>query len=65
MISHKELEQQLREAVEYIESLQEAIETGVSDSAKGWIYAGMDKSLEFSLADAKALLEEKEEEDCE
>jgi len=58
MNNSDKLEQQLREAVEYIESMKESIESSVSDNAACWIYEGMDNQLEFDLKAAKTLLAE-------
>jgi len=60
MKNNDELIQHLREAIDYIESMQDSIETTVSDSAADWIYNGMDKSLEFDIKAAKSLIEQLE-----
>tara|TARA_R110002020_G_scaffold279104_3_gene494501 strand:+ start:1291 stop:1482 length:192 start_codon:yes stop_codon:yes gene_type:complete len=56
MNNSDKLEQQLREAVEYIESMQESIEASVSEAAGEWIYQGMNNQLYFDLKKAKELL---------
>tara|TARA_R110002167_G_scaffold45515_6_gene136760 strand:+ start:6927 stop:7127 length:201 start_codon:yes stop_codon:yes gene_type:complete len=61
MIITDKLEQQLRDAVDYIESLHDAIETTMNDRGIEMIYHYQGIEVNFDVKEAKALLAQLEE----
>ena len=59
-MNNADIKQHLREAIEYIESMQDSIECGVNERGQEAIYGLMDKSIEFDIEAAKALLQQLE-----
>ena len=60
-MSDLELKQKLQDAVDYIESLHDAIDSVLSDTGKEAVYHYQGIEVNFDVKDAKALLSKLEE----
>jgi len=65
MTSNNELRNQLQWAIEHIENMTQAIELGVNERGQEAIFVLMANPALFDIAEAKALLAQLEEKDCE
>ena len=59
-MSNAELKQKLQDAVDYIESLHDAIDTTMNDTGKDMIYRYQGTEVNFNVKEAKALLNQLE-----
>ncbi len=59
-MNNSEIQGKLREAINYIESLHDAIDTTMNDSGKDMIYRYQGTQVNFDIGEAKALLAELE-----
>ena len=59
-MSNEELKDQLQDAVDYIESLHDAIDWTMNDNGKDMIYRYQGTEVNFDIKEAKALLSQLE-----
>ena len=62
MTSNSELKNQLQDAVDYIESLHDAIDSVLSDTGKDAVYHYQGIEVNFDVKEAKTLLAELDKE---